>query len=49
MSKEKDYTRCLIKILYAPISGDEKVKLVKVLNTKGPYCDEMKKLFKEDE
>jgi hypothetical protein len=48
MGKEKeDFKRCLMKNLYAPISGDEKVELVRVLQKKGPYCDEMKKLFKK--
>lgn len=46
MEKEKEkYKRCLIKIVYAPISSDEKVKLVRILNKKGPYCSEMKDLF----
>lgn len=47
MGKEKEFMRCLMKILYAPISGDEKVELVRVLQKKGPYCDEMKELFKK--
>ena len=47
MGKEKEFMRCLIKILYASISSDEKVELIRVLNKKGPYCDEMKELFKK--
>ena len=46
MGKEKELRRCLIKILYASISSDEKVELLRVLDKKGPYCDEVKKLFK---
>ena len=46
MGKEKEFMRCLMKIVYAPISADEKVELLRVLNKKGPYCDEVKKLFK---
>lgn len=47
MGKEKDFRKCLIKIVYAPISDDEKVELLRILSKKGPYCDEMKKLFKK--
>ncbi len=47
MGKEKEFRRCLIKIVYAPISDDEKVELLRILSKKGPYCDEMKKLFKK--
>ena len=38
MGKEKEFRRCLIRIVYAPISDDEKVKLVRILDKKGPYC-----------
>ena len=50
MRKEKEEAektmRCLIKILYAPISTEKKVKLLRILRDKGPYCSELKKLFK---
>ena len=44
MGKDKEIRRCLIKIVYAPISSKEKLELVRILNEKGPYCSEMKKL-----
>lgn len=47
MGKEKDFRKCLIKIVYAPKSDDDKVELLRILSKKGPYCDEMKKLFKK--
>lgn len=48
MRKEKeDFNRCAIKIVYAPIGSEEKVELLRVLSKKGPYCSEMKKLFKK--
>ena len=47
MGKEIELRRCLIKIVYAPISDEKKVELLRVPNKKGPYCDEMKKLFKK--
>jgi len=51
MRKEKEEAektmRCLIKILYAPISTEKKVKLLRILRDKGPYCSELKKLFKK--
>lgn len=45
--KEKETKRCLIKIIYEPISSEEKVELLRVLRDKGPYCTEMLKLFKK--
>jgi len=45
--KEKEIKRCLIKIIYAPISDEKKVELLRVLRDKGPYCTEMRKLFKK--
>ena len=48
MGKEKEvFKRFLIKIFYAPISSEEKVELIRVLDKKGPYCSEMKRLFKK--
>ena len=47
MGKEKEFRKCLIKIVYAAISDDEKVELIRGLDKKGPYCDEMNKLFKK--
>ena len=48
MGKEKeDFKRCVIKIVYASISSKEKVELLRILQKKGPYCSEMKKLFKK--
>ena len=47
MGKEKGIRRCLTKIIYAPISSDEKVELIRGLDKNGPFCNEMKKLFKK--
>ena len=44
--EEKDFTRCAIKIFYAPIRSVEKVELLRILSKKGPYCSKMKKWLK---